>query len=70
MRVFGVLGLLFSIVFGLVAFTSVMSVSQDTASATTGGLAELVAQFPVIWMILLGGVGVAAVIAAARTIIR
>jgi glucan phosphoethanolaminetransferase (alkaline phosphatase superfamily) len=68
MKFVGVLGLLFGIVFGLMAFGSVMSVSQDTASTTTGGLAELVAQFPVIWMVLLGVVGVAAVIAAAKII--
>jgi hypothetical protein len=61
MKFVAVLGLLFAIVFGLVAFSSVMSVSQDTASATTGGLAELVAQFPAVWMLLLGGVLVVAV---------
>jgi hypothetical protein len=68
MRILGVLGLLFAIVFGVVAFERVMSVSQDTASLTSGGLAELVLQLPVIWMLLLGGVLVAAVAAAARFI--
>ena len=40
MKFVAVLGLLFAIVFGLVAFERVISVSLDTASATTGGLAE------------------------------
>jgi hypothetical protein len=66
MRILGVLELLFSIVFGLVAFGSVMSVSLDTASLTSGGLAELAAQLPVIWMLLLGGVLAVAVAAALK----
>jgi hypothetical protein len=64
MRYFALLGLLFALVFGVVALGTLIDVQQDLIAVTGGGLQGLVAEFPTFWVLLLGMVGIVAVVAA------
>ena len=64
MRFFALLGLLFALVFGLVALGTLIDVQQDLIAVTGGGLQGLIAEFPTFWVLVLGMVGIVAVVAA------
>jgi len=66
MHIVSVLALIFALVFGLVAFGSMVTLNADIAALTTGGLQSLIALLPTFWMLLLGFIAIAAAVVAAK----
>jgi len=66
MHIVTILGLLFALVFGLVAFGSMMSLHTDIAALTTGGFSAIASLLPTFWMLLIGAIGIGAVAVAAK----
>lgn len=64
MRIIPVVGLIFALVFGLIAFVPLIDLQGDIASLTTGGLQSVANLLPTFWFLLLAGVLVALVTAA------
>ncbi len=65
MRIAGVLGLLFALVFGIIAFTPIIDLQSAASSSTSGGIKALLDQFPTFWMLLIALVGLIALMGAA-----
>lgn len=63
MRIVGVLGLIFAVVFGLVAFSSLITLNTDITALTSGGVQALANNIPTIFMIFMGMVVIGLVIA-------
>jgi hypothetical protein len=68
MHIVGVLGLIFALVFGVIAFGYMISLNNDIAALATGGLQPLVALFPTFGMILIAVVAIGGVILAVKLI--
>lgn len=66
MQIIAVFGLLLALVFGLVAFGSVIDLQEDIAELTSGGIESVANLFPTFWMLLLGLIGIGAVIGAVK----
>ncbi len=65
MRIAGVLGLLFALVFGVIAFTPIIDLQSAATASTSGGIKALLDQFPTFWMLMIALVGLIALIGAA-----
>lgn len=64
MQIISILALLFALVFGVIAFGSMMTLNADISDLASGGLQSLVAIFPTMWIIFVGGIAVAGVVVA------
>ena len=70
MSAVGILGLLLTLAFAIVAFGAVVNLNTDISGLTTGAVQSLAGALPAFWMILVGFVGVAGVILAAAAMFR